>query len=309
MRYFVILNPAAGKGSGAEAHQALQQTLDGLKLDYTLALTGGPGDAIKLAQQAAADGYDVVAAAGGDGTLNEALNGLMRARQAGEGKACLAVLPVGRGNDFAFGLGAPTHWEEGCRALVANRRRVMDVGWVAGGDYPEGRYVGNGVGIGFDTVVGFVAAKTRLRGMMAYLYSALKTLALYFRAPRLRIKLDDQEIVQETLMLSIMNGKRMGGTFLMAPESKQDDGLFDLCHVGKLSRLGALGLIPRFFNGGQYGHPAVHHYRSRTLEIEALEGSLPVHADGETICEAGKSLRLEMLPAQIELIIRAEETA
>lgn len=306
MRFFVILNPAAGKGSGAEAHQALKQTLEATHLDFTLVLTSGPGDATRLARQAAEDGYDVVAAAGGDGTMNEVLNGLMLARQDGKKNVCLAVLPVGRGNDFAFGFGAPTTWQEGCRALAANRRRVMDVGWVAGGDYPEGRFVGNGVGIGFDTVVGFVAAKTRLRGMTAYLYSALKTLALYYRAPRLRIRMDDGEIVEPTLMLSIMNGRRMGGTFLMAPESRQDDGLFDLCHVRYLPRLGALALIPRFFNGGQFGHPAVRHFRSRTLEIEALEGSLPVHADGETICEAGQSLKLEMLPAQIELIISAE---
>ena len=88
----------------------------------------------------------------------------------------MGILSVGRGNDFAFGVGVPRDLEAGCRTLAQNNRRTIDVGWVVGGLYPQGRYFGNGVGIGFDAVVGFEALKMKwLHGFPSYIVAALKT--------------------------------------------------------------------------------------------------------------------------------------
>jgi len=99
-----------------------------------------------------------------------------------------------------------------------------------------------------------------------------------------------------------MNGIRMGGTFMMAPESKPDDGLFSLMIVSQTGRIEVLKLITKIMSGTHVGHPKVSMPLSSSLEITALNGSLPVHADGETICEQGNSLRVRMHSKQIELI-------
>ena len=159
----------------------------------------------------------------------------------------MGMLAIGRGNDFAFGAGIPKGVEAGCRVITEGYRKKIDIGWVVGGDYPDGRYFGNGVGIGFDAVVGFEAQKmTRLTGFLSYIVAALKTIFLYYQAPLIRIEYDNQELVLPALMVSIMNGRRMGGGFMMAPTSSMLDGLLDLCIARQVSRGRILTLIPHF---------------------------------------------------------------
>ncbi len=302
-RHKIIVNPVAGRGAGRMALPRIEQALSDLGLDHDTVCTERPWHGAELAQEAAAQGYEVVVAVGGDGTCNEVLNGLMLSRQAGLGKACMGVLCVGRGNDFAYGMGVPTDLTAGCQALALGLRREIDVGRVVGGIYPEGRFFGNGVGIGFDAVVGFEAAKlTHLHGFPNYVVAALKTVLLYFHAPLLQIQYDGQTITQNSLMVSVMNGRRMGGGFMMAPQALGDDGLLDLCIARQVSRIGILGLIPRFMQGTQGTHAAIRTGRSRQVVVSALEGVLPAHADGETLCTEGRQLILELLPRQLELI-------
>lgn len=301
-KFFVILNPTAGKGAGLLLRPEIEAYLKELKLDFKLVMTEKIGHGIDLAQQAVAEKFDVVVAVGGDGTSNEVINGLMQAKKKYKKTAAMSVLPIGRGNDFAFSMGIPIDWKTVANSLVDIKRHPMDVGIAKGEYYPEGRYFGNGVGIGFDAVVGFVAAKSKLTGFMAYLVAALKTIFIYFKAPTIKLELDSKTITQANLMVSIMNGRRMGGTFMMAPESKHDDGLFDLCIAGSLSRLQIFGLIPRFMKGTQATHWAVKTERSCKVIATAVKGTLPAHADGETLCEEGSHLEIELLPAQLDLI-------
>ena len=111
-------------------------------------------------------------------------------------------------------------------------------------------------------------------------------------------------------MVSLMNGRRMGGGFMRAPRAETADGYFDVCVAEEVSKAGILRLIPRFMAGSQATHPAISTLRTRRIKVSALEGSLPAHADGETLCEAGEQLELEILPQQL-FILRAplEENA
>ncbi len=303
-RYYVIVNPTAGKGSGEHAFPVIAAQLQALELDFEMVRTSAPGHAIQLAKDAALAGWDVVVAAGGDGTLNEVLNGLVQVRRSGTGQAILGYIPVGRGNDFGFGAGIPPDLALACSVLANGRRKWIDVGFVQGGDYPEGRYFGNGVGIGFDAVVGFVAAKQEnLSGVLSYLVAALKTMFLYFHAPLVQLDIDGQSQTMPALMVSVMNGRRMGGGFMMAPEGLMDDGSFSLCLVRQVSRPEIFALIPRFMKGTQAGHPAVRMERAAYLTVTALQGTLPAHADGETLCEAGQRLELTLLPAMLEVVV------
>jgi len=140
MRYFVIVNPTSGRGDGESSIPIIERCFSEARLDFKIERTTHPWHAADLAQQAVVEGFDVVASAGGDGTANEIINGLMRAKNAGQGQAALAVLTVGRGNDFAFSMGVPAELDAACQALINNQRRSIDVGIVTGGLYPEGRY-------------------------------------------------------------------------------------------------------------------------------------------------------------------------
>jgi diacylglycerol kinase (ATP) len=305
-RYMIIVNPVSGRGNGERTYPLIEQRLRSLGLDFEMRHTEYPGHANRLAEEAATAGWDVVVAAGGDGTANEVLDGLMRAGRPVIGSPVLGVIPVGRGNDFGFGVGIPHDLEIACQALGTGRRKWIDVGYVEGGDYPQGRYFGNGVGIGFDAVVGFEALKLkRLSGFPSYIVAALRTIVLYFNAPTVQIEFDGQNLSQRALMVSIMNGRRMGGGFMMAPDSKIDDGLFDLCIAGQVSRPGIFLLIPRFMQGSQAGHPAIRTARAAQVAITALDGSLPAHADGETLCLAGQHLELKIVPKALEVIVPA----
>lgn len=302
-KYKIIVNPIANRGGGERVIPEIRSRLSGHGLDYDLVLTERPWHAAELAQEAAAAGYDPVVAVGGDGTANEVLNGLMRARQGDSGKCAMGILSVGRGNDFAYGMGIPLDLDAGCQVLAQGYRRPIDVGRVAGGLYPEGRYFGNGVGIGFDAVVGFEAAKmTWLSGFPSYLVAVLKTVFLYYKAPLAAIEYDGQTLTQPSLMISVMNGQRMGGGFMMAPKGKPDDGLFDLCIAREVSRARIFGLIPHFLRGTQATQEPIHTGRTRSIVVTATKGTLPAHADGETLCIDGRRLELELLPCQIDVM-------
>ena len=309
-RYRLIVNPAAGGGTAHRAVPDIKRILHDHDVAFDPVYTERPWHAAELARQAVRDRYDVVVAVGGDGTSNEVLNGLMQAKEAGEGTAAIGVLCVGRGNDFAFGAGVPHALEVGCKALSEDHRRIIDVGRVDGESLPEGRFFGNGAGIGFDTVVGLEAAKLKhLRGFPGYLVAALKTIFLYYRAPLTRIEYGGRTIEQKSLMISIMNGRRLGGGFMTAPEAEIDDGLLDLCIASQVSRLGILALIPRFMNGTQASRPSVTTGRTEQIAVTAIEGVLPAHVDGETVCIEGKQLTMEILPRQIEVVCRPPEVS
>ena len=304
-RHMLIVNPTSGRGAGGEVIPRITATLVRMGLDFDLNVTEAPQHAIELARAAASDGYEAVISVGGDGTANEVLNGLMQAKRAGAGDAKMGVVAIGRGNDFAFGVEIPQELDLACEVLLKGVGHWIDIGLVKGGDFPEGRYFGNGVGIGFDAVVGFEALKMkRLHGFPSYLVAALKTIYLYYQAPRVLIEHDEGTFEQSSLMVSIMNGRRMGGGFMMAPEAETADGYFDVCVAEEVSKAGILRLIPRFMAGSQATHPAISTLRTRRIKVSALEGSLPAHADGETLCEAGEQLELEILPKQL-FILRA----
>ncbi len=304
MKYFIIVNPTSGHGLGGKSIQHIKSSLNEYGLDFTLVETERMWHAADLAAGAARDGYDVIVCASGDGTVNEAINGIMRARKDGHNKSAFAVLGIGTGNDFAGGTGIPTNLNDGLKTLQENKRKNIDIGLVKGGDYPEGRYFGNGIGVGFDAAVGNEAVKVRwTRGLLAYLIGVIKTVFLYYNPAQVEIILDGKETIhQVSLMISVMNGRRMGGGFQMAPESLPDDGLFDLCIAETASKGRILQMIPYFIKGTQAALPEIQMKRAKTVSIKSLDRTFPAHADGEFICLDGSHLALELLPKELEIV-------
>lgn len=303
MKYLVIVNPISGRGYAEKVIPDIETGMEKHGLEFDLVRTERPWHAADIAEKAATDGYDVIVTASGDGTANEAINGMMRARTAGFNHSAFSILPVGTGNDMAYGHGIPSTLEESIATLAQNYRKSIDIGLVKGGDFPDGRYFVNGVGIGFDAAVGFVAAKIRwTRGLLAYLIAAIQTVFIYFKAPTIEITYNDVSFTQPSLMISIMNGQRMGGGFYMAPQGDPGDGYFDLCIVSNPSRLRIFGLIPHFLKGSQATQPEITSGRTDKIIARAIKGVLPAHCDGETLCEEGNELCMEIIPSALEIV-------
>jgi YegS/Rv2252/BmrU family lipid kinase len=302
----LIYNRAAGKGEAGKVMHKVLGLLERQGLECELLLTEGTDHAVELACRASEGGGKLVIAAGGDGTINEVINGLMLAELNGNKRPTLGVIPVGRGNDFAYGVQIPNEINEAILVLAKGTRRTIDVGRVTGGDYPQGRYFGNGIGLGFDTVVGFEAAKIKwLNGTASYLAGLMRTIFLYSKAPVYEIILDDGESVQQAfLMISVMNGSRMGGAFHMAPDGNPYDGIFDLCLASEVPQMRILPLAAKFLNGTQKEHPAVKMLQAKKITIRAIKGSIPAHADGETICTAGQALTIDLFAGALEVVAK-----
>ncbi|MDZ7794818.1 MAG: diacylglycerol kinase family protein [Spirochaetia bacterium] len=327
---YVIFNPTADHGKALKHVSQIEASLDRHNIVYKLELTRSSGHAIKLAREAARQsvenyragraGLKAVVAAGGDGTVNEVINGLMEANadlnMSGPQVEfpALGVIPVGRGNDFAYGAGVVHDLEKACRLLKGEKRYDMDVGVVRGGLFPQGRYFGNGIGIGFDTLVGLEAAKVAwIPGSLGYVYGALKTLMVYPQSPIVRLFYDGgasgtQRVEVHSQQISIMNGRRMGGAFFMAPGGINFDKMLDLCMTrGELRRGQLLSALGQYTRGTQAGNPHVLTDRAKTFEIESDKGGLVCHADGETVCTDGKKLQVECIPHALQMLGEARE--
>jgi diacylglycerol kinase (ATP) len=137
---------------------------------------------------------------------------------------------------------------------------------------------------------------------LRYFIAALKTIFLYYRAPLVRLEYNGQKTEQLALMVSIMSGRRLGGGFMIAPQAIMDDGLFDLCIADQVSKPRIFPLISKFIKGTQASHPAIKTDRTAHIDVTALQGVLPAHADGETLCVEAKQLSLQILPKEMEIL-------
>jgi YegS/Rv2252/BmrU family lipid kinase len=309
----VILNPVAGRGAGRRAGPVIRRALEEAQVTFDIVETTGRLSAAEQATQAVQEGWDVMAAAGGDGSANEVLNGLIAARagtpawEAGEPAGTLGLIPIGTGNDSAWWMGLPIgDVAAACRVLAAGRTRVVDVGRVED-ELGNVRYFCNNFGAGFDAATTVESYKLRhLRGSMVFLVAVLRTAFLYYKAPLVSVCYDGQDregldYELPLLMVSVANGRRTGGMFMIAPQAVQDDGLLDLSLARQVSRLGIFRLIPHFIRGSHGAQPTVTVDQTAHIVI-ASEQDLPVHVDGEIIRTDAHRLEVSVLPGRLRVI-------
>jgi diacylglycerol kinase family enzyme len=290
----VIYNPAAGKGHALHRLGRLRRSLAPIA-DFRA--SRGPGEAEELALQAAREGFAVIGAAGGDGTVHEIGNGLLRS---GRSDVVLAVLPTGSANDYAYSLGLAHNWWR--RADPAVVVRPVDVGVVHSGG--RQRYFLNGLGLGLNGAVTRESRRIKaLQGLALYGLALLRAWIYHFRAVPMEVRLDDEARSVPTLLLSLALGQREGN-FVVAPHARLDDGLFDYVHAGPISRRQLLGYVPGLVAGRLPDvHPGVWMGRCRRVRLTSAE-PLTVHIDGEFFClpeEGVRELEVECLPAALRV--------
>ena len=299
IRTVFVFNPAAGKGRVVRDRDAIRAALDAAGAAGTFVETERAGHGVALAEDAARDGAEAVVAVGGDGTVNEVVNGLLRVPEAA--RPAFGVVPDGTGNDYGYLLGLrPGDLAGAARTIAAGATRVLDAGEV------NGRFFANGVGLGFDGAVAETAARIRyLKGFPAYLWSVFAVLRSWENFT-LTVTVDGRTITGRALLAAVANGPRSGGGFLLAPEAKPDDGLLDVCRLGDLGRLEALRHLPKALDGSHVGLPWVTILRGVEVVL-ASDRPLTAHVDGNLVTGAAhpEPLRIRILPRALRVLAPA----
>jgi diacylglycerol kinase (ATP) len=272
---------------------------------FEAALTQRSGEAVEIAEREARAGRRLVIACGGDGTINEVANGLLRSESGAE----LGLLPSGTGGDFRRTLGIPQRVADAARALREGETRLMDAGhviFVNGHGAEESRFFVNvaSFGMGGDVIKrvksreGLPAGAARLLGGRLSFAAAALQAAVTFEKPSVRVSLDGGVSARITVAnFCVANARYFGGGMKIAPKALVDDGRFDVVAVGDVSALTVLVNSYRLYLGTHLGMQEVHHALARRVRAESADGSpVKLEVDGEL---AGS------LPAEFELLPRA----
>jgi diacylglycerol kinase (ATP) len=297
----IILNPMADMGNAWRVARDLRSiTEQHGNVDWSG--TVYPGHAIELAQQGGEQGYDMVIAMGGDGTIHEVINGLMKVPE--EKRPILGVVPVGSGNDFAHGINASQNPTEALTSALDGKASTVDLGLMID-EHGRKEYFNNTLGIGFGAVVTIRSHKLPvLRGFLMYLTAVIQTIILDHNPMAMQIETDDQKWQQSVIYLVICNGPREGGGFLIAPEAKIDDGLFHYAMITNVSRAMMFRIVPEVMKGT---HGRFKQVRMGTCKKFTLSADRPlyIHADGEIFTGPGTDLRkvsFEILPNALKVV-------
>ncbi|MBC8064678.1 MAG: diacylglycerol kinase family lipid kinase [Chlorobia bacterium] len=288
-----IRNPKSGRSRLAKSWEQIKADLQSRLGPIEFWETQGPGRATQLAKQAVGQGFQTVIAIGGDGTITQTANGLIGSDVA------FGVIPSGTGNDLCRTLGIGASIPRALDALQNGKTIQMDVGhWRT--DQNEGYFL-NIAGMGFDAAVadrinqGFRS----LRGTVAYLAAVIATLRTY-QPKELKLTLDGQTIEEEIMLAAVANAQSYGGGMRVAPMASITDGMLDIILVKRLGKFDFLRAFPSVFKGGHIGHPAVEHYRARSIRLDP-RGDSPFLIDGElTPCQWAE---IEILPAALRIIV------
>jgi YegS/Rv2252/BmrU family lipid kinase len=262
-----------------------------------------PTHAIELARQAAEEGYELIVAVGGDGTVHEIINGLMQIPA--ERRPRLGVVPLGSGNDFAHNIGVDRDSVLAARQALSGQPRRIDIGRLQDA---RGRieYWDNTLGIGFDTTVTIRSRRIPLvRGFFIYLIAVLQTILLNHEAMCLKITTDQEAWEEEMLMLVVCNGGREGGGFAIAPQARPDDGIFHYTGIQRVSRPMMLRLLPEVMRGTHGRFRQVRMGTCHTVELLS-DRPLYIHTDGEIFAGFGvdvRRLQIEILPGALEVMV------
>ncbi len=297
----VILNPNADVGNGIKYLEPIKQAMKPLgEVDFVL--TQGVDHASQLAEEAAREGWDLIVAAGGDGTLNEVVNGIMAA---GNEEVRLGIIPLGTGNDYAHVLGVGEDVQSAVTTIIRGNTRRVDLALLED-DHDRRRYFINNMGAGFDAnVVIRNAAITRIHGFPKYMAAVFTALIRDYQPLHLHVRYDEEEVPDQKLFFLYLGiGTRGGGGFLLTPDALQDDDLIDTCTVPMLARLRAVSLISAAIEGTHVETPYVIMRKNKQVVVHS-EDAMPIQVDGEIYSYPDDDIHhlvITSIPAALEVI-------
>jgi len=293
-KWFFIVNSTAGRGKTGKKINSLLKFLNEQNFNYEIELTKAPLHAVELTEQAISNGFKNIVAVGGDGTVNEVVNGIMKSGN--PEKINFGIIPEGGGNDFAHHFHLSHKIRKAVKILKKQKTVKVDVGKI------EDFFFINAFGIGFDAEVARYSRRIfLLNGLLRYLPAVLKSL-VFLKTYPLEISLKNTKLKSEYLLITIGNSRFCGSGFQLTPNAVADDGLFDVCLIEKVNRRRILKLLPSALKGKHLAEPEVTVFRSNIIEIKS-DRKLPVYFDGELPNLKNENyLKIELIPKKINLI-------
>ena len=292
----LFLNPTAGRGRAGRREPRIRELLGKPGFPVEVHLSRDVGDLENQVRQFVSDGARRLVVAGGDGSIHEAANGIMTA----SGDAALGVIPSGTGNDFAKASGIPLDWEH-ATSLLADRiaaggpPRGVDVGRI------NDRYFANGAGIGFDAKVTRIARSYHMPiGDLVYLLAIFRAMLDGIATPHMHVKAGKTIWDGPITLANIANGPWIGGMFHIAPEARNDDGLFDLLVVAPVSRSRIVALLPKLVKGTHMPEKEIVHEPVTEVLVECSE-PVASHLDGE-VQPLQDRFEIELIPGALHLL-------
>lgn len=292
----VFLNPVAGRGKAREYGEPIVRILESSGVRCELIESVAAGDIEQRIAAAVNSDVRRLIVAGGDGSVHEAVNGILGAG----GKTALGVIPIGTGNDFAKACSIPLNWQDAGTELAhriagGSPPRLLDAGRM------NERFFANGVGIGFDAKINRIAAKYNWPiGDLVYLFAVFEGLWDGVITPSVSMRYGDHQYDGPVTLASISNGPWVGGMFHMAPMARNDDGHFDLVFARPVTRRRILALLPKLMKGTHIGEPDIGYAPVRELELIA-EDPVPSHLDGEAQ-PLQKEFKISLLKQALKLL-------
>ncbi len=292
----LFVNPAAGRGRTGRRLPRIRELLDEAGVRCTIFTSRAVGDLEAQVREQVQAGAEKIIVMGGDGSIYEAVNGIMSA----DADAALGVIPSGTGNDFAKASMIPLDWESATK-LLANRitanapPRKIDVGRM------NNRYFANGAGVGFDAKVTAVAREYRWPiGDFIYLVAIVHAMFDGIATPDLTITSGDAVWDGPVTLANISNGPWIGGMFYIAPMADNSDDQLELIIAAPVTRRRLVGLLPKLMQGQHLNEPEIHHTSVRKLHISA-KAPIPSHLDGE-VQPLQSTFEIEILPGALRLL-------
>lgn len=307
-RWFVIVNPISGGGRGLADFPKISHLLRESGIEHDPAFTEHRHHATELTVEAANRGYRKIIVVGGDGTLNEVVNGLFIQKQCEPKEILLAVIAVGTGNDWVRTFGIPRNYNAVIRAINEGRSYLQDVGAVT---YTESkveqtRYMANVAGLGFDAYVIEIFNHLKLKGRKGkwlYLYSLLKG---YFSAKPAGTTIEvDGKVIYNRLLFSLAVGvcRYNGGGIQQLPRAVANDGLLDLTIIRPVHWWHVIFRARRLFNGKIYSIGHVEHAQGKRVKIVSAP-NIPLETDGELL--GGTPVTISVVPQAIRIVVTKE---
>ena len=309
-RWFVIVNPTSGGGNGLEDFPTISHLLRENGIEHDPVFTEHRYHATELTVEAANRGYRNIIVVGGDGTLNEVVNGLFIQKQCAANEILLAVIAVGTGNDWVRTFGIPRNYTSAIRAICDANSFLQDVGKVT---YTESkvehtRYMANVAGLGFDAYVIDIFNHLKLKGYKGqwlYLYSLLRG---YFSAKPAGVTIEvDGKVAYHNLLFSLAVGicRYNGGGIQQLPRAVANDGLLDLTIIRPVHWWHVIFRVRRLFNGEIYSIGHVNHLQGKVVKITSAP-SIPIETDGEL--QGGTPITISVVPQAIRFVVPKEFT-
>lgn len=287
-RIVFIVNPKAGTNLQRHIRESVDKYLNHKRFEYGFRFTERAQHAKELAEQAIAEGYEVIVAVGGDGSINEVASAVMGT------DAVLGIVPAGSGNGLAMHLGYGRDVDEAVKMINAAEEHVIDVGWM------NGRPFFNIAGIGFDGLVSNLMKGSNWRGFIPYFLNSVKA-GLQYTPRECRIEIDDRVLTEKCFIISIANGPMWGYNFQIAPDARLDDGLFEVVLLKDAPKWQYFAAVPATLNGKIYDADFVEHFTTSRVKI-TTEGKNFVHLDGEGAMLEGE-MEFEIKPKALKILV------